>query len=275
MALPMKHKSLKFVGLLLMWIIYSYNGYAQTNDSLNVPDGVQIQESQKNKADNNTTDTSLQRSYVKDNAGILKWKKNREFTYMHYLDSLLRNQKGLKVDTVSIDEKSGKINRVVHRRNQPSALNNIFNSLPFQLFFWALAVIFIVFVSYKIFFKNGIFSQRVKAAKESDEVFLQELNEVSEYDSLVAGAENKNDFNLATRYLFLKTLKHLSDKGFIQFTAEKTNKEYLRGMEHHNYFKEFQQLTRSYEYSWYGKFPVQQGYYQKLKEEFELFIKKV
>src|SRR5665213_3904696 len=114
MAQPMKYKSMKFVCLLLIWMTYSSNGYAQTNDSLNVPDGVQLQELQKNNADNNETDTSLQRSYVKDNHEILKWKKSREFAYMHYMDSLLRKQKGLKVDTVSIDEKSGKINRSVH-----------------------------------------------------------------------------------------------------------------------------------------------------------------
>ena len=275
MVLPMKYKSLKFVCLLLIWIIYSSNGYAQTNDSLNVPDGVQIQELQKNKADLNTTDTSLQRNYVKENPDILKWKKSREFAYMHYLDSLLRIQKNLKVDTVSIDEKSGRIKRIVHRQNHPSALNQIFNSIPFQLFFWALAVVFIVFISYKIFFKNGLFSKQKKIINEADEISLPELNEISEYDSMITDAENKNNFNLAVRYLFLKTLKRLSDAGSIQFTAEKTNKEYLKEMENHNYFKEFYQLTRSYEYSWYGKFVVQQEYYQKLKEEFELFSKRV
>ncbi len=275
MALSMKNKSIKFVCLLLIWIISSYNGYAQMHDSLNVPDGVQIQQFQKNNADDNTIDTSLQKNYVKDNADILKWKKSHEFAYMHYLDSLLRKQKNLKVDTVSIDEKSGKINRLAHRQNRPSALNHIFNSIPFQLFFWALAVIFIAFISYKVFFKNGIFSRRKKIIKESDEVFLPELNEVSEYDGMITGAENKNDFNLATRFLFLKTLKHLSNKGFIQFMADKTNKEYLREMKQNNYYSQFQQLTRSYEYSWYGKFLVQQEYYQKLKEEFELFNKKV
>jgi len=272
----MKYKSMKFIGLLLIWIISSSNGYAQTNDSLNDTAGAQIQELQKNNADNNNTpDTALQRNYIKANPEILKWKKSREFAYMHYMDSLLKKQKGLKVDTVSIDEKSGKINRTVHRQNHPSALNNILNSFPFQLFFWALAVIFIFFLSYKIFFKNGIFSPGAKAEKESDETFLPELNDVSQYDNLVTSAENKKDFNLATRFLFLKTLKILSDKGVIQFTADKTNKEYLKEMEKHNYSKDFQQLTRSYEYSWYGKFLLQQEYYQKLKEEFELFNKKV
>ncbi len=63
-----------------------------------------------------------------------------------------------------------------------------------------------------------------------DEESLQELNEISAYDYLVAEAENNNEYNLATRYLFLKTLKNLSDNGFIHFTSEKTNKEYLKEM---------------------------------------------
>lgn len=275
MALPMKHKSLKFVGLLLIWIIYSCNGYAQTNDSLNVRGGAQIQESQKANPGNTTIDTSLQKNQIKENLDFLKWKKNREFAYMHYLDSLLRKQKDLKADTVSIDEKSGTIKRNGRRQNHPSTLNTIFNSIPFQIFFWILAVIFIVFISYKVFFTGGFFSRRKKIVEETDEVFLPELNEVSEYDALITQAEDKNNFNLAVRYLFLKTLKSLSDKEFIQFTAEKTNKEYLKEMEQNNYFKEFQELTRSYEYLWYGKFLVEKEYYQKLKETFELFNKKV
>ncbi|MEO8821339.1 MAG: hypothetical protein ABI374_10885 [Ginsengibacter sp.] len=275
MALSMKHKSLKFVGLLLIWIIYSSNGYAQTNDSLNVPGGVQIQELQKANRGDTTTDTSLQKNHIKENPDFLKWKKNREFAYMHYLDSLLRKEKDLKVDTVSIDEKSGTIKRNGQRQSHPSALNTIFNSVPFQIFFWILAVIFIVFISYKVFFTGGFFSGRKKICEETDDVFLPELNEVSEYDALITQAEDENNLNLAARYLFLKTLKSLSDKEFIQFTAEKTNKEYLKEMEQNNYFKEFQELTHSYEYLWYGKFLVEKEYYQKVKEAFELFNKKV
>ncbi len=61
---------------------------------------------------------------------------------------------------------------------------------------------------------------------------------------LITEAENKDEFNLATRYLFLKTLKNLADRGFINFTAEKTNKEYLKEMRQHNYYDKFRELTR-------------------------------
>lgn len=270
----MKRKSKLFVCLLSLWILGSHNSYAQL-DSLNRQEGAQIQQFQQENSDTNTVDTTLQKKLLKDNSQIIKWKQSREFSYMHYLDSLLRKQKDLRTDTVSIDEKSGRINRVRQHTSRPSALNNILNSLPLKLFFWALALIFIVFISYKVFFKNGIFVSRKKIMKESDEESLQELNEVSAYDTLIAEAENSEQFNLATRYLFLKTLKNLSDRRFINFTPEKTNKEYLKEMEQHNYFGEFRKLTRNYEYAWYGKFPTDKEEYQKLKEAFDSFYKKI
>ena len=271
----MKHKTKLFVCLLSLWILSSHNGYAQIHDSLNSPEGKQTQQFQQDNSDSNTVDTTLQKKLLKDNSQILKWKQSRQFSYMHYMDSLLRKQKDLRTDTVSIDEKSGRINRIPQHIRHPSALNNILNSLPLKIFFWALALIFIAFITYKVFFKNGIFVGRKKIIVEGDEESLQELNEVSAYDTLIAEAENSEQFNLATRYLFLKTLKNLSDRSFINFTAEKTNKDYLKEMEQHNYFSEFRELTRNYEYTWYGKFVIDKEEYQKLKEAFDSFNKKI
>ncbi len=271
----MKYKSKLFVCLLCLWILVSHNSYAQRRDSLNRPKGVQIQQFQQENSDTTTVDTALQKKLLKSNFQILKWKQSREFSYMHYLDSLLRKQKDLRTDTVSIDEKSGRINRVHQHIRRPSTLNNILNSLPLKMFFWLLALIFIAFITYKVFFKNGIFTGRKKITEENDEESLQELNEISAYDNLIAEAENTEQFNLATRYLFLKTLKNLSDRRFINFTAEKTNKEYLKEMKPNNYFSEFRELTRNYEYAWYGKFPIDKEEYQKLKEAFDSFNKKI
>ncbi len=269
----MKYKSNLFVCLLLLCILYSHNGKAQTLDSLKLPQGEQMQEFQQQ--DNLHVDTSLQKKDSNNNSDILKWKERREFSYMRYLDSLLRKQKDLKTDTVSIDEKSGQIIRSHQRQTHPSSLNILLNSWPLKLFFWVLAIIFISFVSYKVFFKNGIFVSRKQINSEPDEDSMQELNKVSAYDALIAEAEIKSEFNLATRYLFLRTLKNLADRGFINFTAEKTNKEYLKEMEAHNYYDEFRELTRDYEYTWYGQFLIDKGKYEKLKGEFRFFNQKI
>lgn len=252
----MKYKLAKFLCLLLL-IFGTYNGHTQTQN-FQLP-----------------RDTVSQKQLLNNDDSILKWKQSREFTYMHYLDSVLRKEKNIKADTVSIDE-SGKITRNQRSENNASGLNRILNSLPLRIFFWILALIFIGFISYKVFFKNGIFRRRKnKLIAENEEGLRHDLEEFSKYDALISDAENKNELNLATRYLFLKTLKTLSDKGFIDFTAEKTNKEYLKEMEQNKFFKQFKKLTRNYEYIWYGKFLIDKNNYHNLKEEFILFNEKV
>lgn len=271
----MKYKLYLFVGLLLARIIIPSNAHAQTQDSLTQSGKMQTQQFSEDDSISKATDTSLTRQGLKDSLDISKWKKTREFAYMHYLDSLLRNEKNMQIDTVSVDEKSGIIKRKKPHLNQPSSLNNMLNSWPLKIFFWTLAIFFILFVSYKVFFKNGIFVRKKEIRSGDEEESIEELNELSEYDSLAYDAENKKEFNLATRYLFLKTLKNLSDKGFIQFTSEKTNKDYLNEMRQHHYFDQFRNLTRDYEYIWYGKFSIDAERYRKLKEDFSFFNNKV
>jgi len=256
MALSMKYKLSLFVCLLLS-AFCKYNGHAQTQNFQLPPD------------------TASQKQLSNNNDSILKWKQSREFAYMHYLDSVLRKEKNIKADTVSIDE-SGKITRNQRSENNTSGFNKILNSLPLRIFFWALALIFIGFIFYKIFFKNGIFRRKKnKLIRQNEDGAPHDLEEFLKYDALVSEAENKSEFNLATRYLFLKTLKNLADKGFIDFTAEKTNKEYLKEMEQNKSFNQFERLTRNYEYIWYGKFLIDQNKYQNLKEQFILFNEKV
>jgi len=251
----MKYKLSLFVCLLLS-AFCKYNGHAQTQN-FQLP-----------------LDTA-QQHFSNNNDSILKWKQSREFAYMHYLDSVLRKEKNLKADTVSIDER-GKITRNQRSGNNTSGFNKILNSLPLRIFFWALALIFIGFISYKVFFKNGIFKRKKnKLIRQNEDGAPHDLEEFLKYDALVSEAENKSEFNLATRYLFLKTLKSLADKGFIDFTAEKTNKEYLKEMEQNKSFNQFERLTRNYEYIWYGKFLIDQNKYQNLKEQFILFNEKV
>ncbi|HEY5463894.1 MAG TPA: hypothetical protein VIJ95_11610 [Hanamia sp.] len=270
----MKRKFKIFVCLLAFLICFTNNGYAQTNDTLNPPDDrIESPSNQKDsfKDLNDTANLSLD-----DSDKIMRWRHSREFAYIHYLDSLLREQKNIRADTVSINENSGKIIRKHKSENQISAFNKILNSLPLKIFFWILALIFIGFTGYKVLFKNGIFSaKKNKSIEESGEDFSADLDDISKYDVLISEAEKRYDYNLAIRYFFLKTLKTLSERGLISFVPDKTNQEYLSEMRSNNYFEEFQSLTRNYEYLWYGKFLIEEKNYLLLKEKFILFNKKV
>lgn len=270
----MKSKSAIFIGLLL--IIFSYNGYAQTKDSSSETDALKMH----NFRLDDTSETSGGRGFLKkdfdENDTILKWKQSRDFAYMHFLDSLLRKQKDIRSDTVRFDENSGKIIRNGNSRSDASPFGKILNSLPFRIFFWILAIIFISFIAYKVLYKNDIFQRKKnKILSEDAEESLEDLQNISEYDALIASAETKADFNLAIRFLFLKTLKNLTDRGFVTFTIEKTNKEYVKEMAQTVHAREFEDVTRVYEYVWYGKHVIDEDHYLKLKELYYLFNKKI
>ena len=256
---------------------YTNNGYAQTNNSLDSSAGeVTAPPYQQKDSLQEMDDSSAGKLSFDDSDKIIKWKRSREFAYMHYLDSLLRIQKDFKSDTVSINEISGKVIRNHPSVKDSGAFNKILNSLPLKIFFWTLALIFIAFIGYRVLFKNGIFTaKKNKVTAEGDEELSIDLGDFSKYDALISEAENAKNFNLATRYLYLKTLKNLSEKGLINFVPDKTNLDYLHEMETGNYFEEFQSLTHNYEYLWYGKFLIGEKNYQHLKKEFILFNKKV
>jgi hypothetical protein len=257
MVLSMKTKLLLFVGLLFLACLV-HNSNAQTKT---FSDELQ--------------DTALVKKTF-ENDSLDKYRQNHEFAYMHYLDSLLRKQKNIRSDTVTIDENSGKIIRHHSANAEISNIGKVLNSLPLKILFWTLAIIFIVFISYKVLFKNGIFVRRKnKFIPASDELSIEDLDDISKYDTLISDAENRSDLNLATRYLFLKTLKTLSDKELIHFTAEKTNKEYIRELQQNYDSSEFQNLVCDYEYAWYGKFSVDKNKYENMKEAFTSFNQKV
>lgn len=274
----MKSKSspnlIAVVVLLFVLLQVNSNGYAQTDSSIDSLVNIEAQTAEATDSLQTMDAASLERISVKgDTDNIVKWKRSREFLYIHYLDSLLRNQKDIKSDTVSLDGKTGGIKRN-HPRKDNSYMNRLLNSAPFKIFFWLLALLFLGFIAYNLLFKNGIFSRRKnKLNTRGIEDPEPELVEISKYDSLIADAENNGNFNSATRYLFLKTLKLLSERELIHFAADKTNHEYLREMRSNNYYDEFKSLTRNYEYVWYGKFLIDQNAYQHLKEQYQSFNK--
>lgn len=270
----MSCKALKFFIIVGLSIIFYGRSFAQ--DAADETDTTYAFED--DSTDNLieiTTDTAIVRNDFDTRIDSLqRWKNSRDFSYVTYLDSLLRNEKDLRMDTVSIDAKTGK-----KRRTGASQLKrnsgNFLNSLPLQIFFWALAIFFIGFIIYKLFLTDGIFSKRnAKAVGPQPGIEPEGLNEYSEYDRLIREAEAKSDYNLSTRYLFLQTLKRLADADLIQYSPDKTNYNYVMELSNKNYRHDFASLTLNYEYVWYGKFVLTPDRYRQLKEQFISFNKK-
>ena len=147
-----------------------------------------------------------------------KWKQDREFGYMTYLDSLLRKKTGLKIDTVSIDKGTVDKTRAKIVSARSTTSNSFLDSFAVKFFFWAIASFFIGFILYKLFFTGGLFSNgNAKPDEEHSNKEPEILKDYSAYNLLINEAELKNDFNFAIRYLYLQSLKKLSDHGIDHF----------------------------------------------------------
>lgn len=275
----MNCKLVKLCCILILLVSFNSISFAQQNNSATKEDStVSVDQADSANGDNEiAADTVItQTLFSGTNDSILALKKSPEFGYMVYLDSLLRKKTDLKIDTVSIDKGAGSRRNAANTSAQKNNENSFLNSFPVKIFFWAIAIFFIGFVLFKLFFTSGLFTKGNVRPKEEQVIEEPEqLSEFAEYNDLIQEAESKNNFNLAIRYLYLQSLKRLSDRELILFAPDKTNNLYVQELYGQSYQHEFATLTLNYEYAWYGKFAIDSERYQKLKDEFILFNKKV
>lgn len=225
-------------------------------------------------------DTVLVRYRIATNDSLQAYRQERDFTYMKYLDSLLRKTKDLTVDTFSVrGMKTSKAKRAAARENPDAASSpkiNIFNLPIVKIILWILAAILIGFMVWKLFLGENFFKRDRTAGHISDTPKEEEaLDDASAYDALIAKAVQEKNYRLAVRYSFLQSLKKLSDSGLVQFSADKTNYQYVIELRGKPYEKPFASLSLNYEYVWYGKFEIGEDTYARLSRNFRSFNQKV
>jgi hypothetical protein len=86
-------------------------------------------------------------------------------------------------------------------------------------------------------------------------------------EKLQTALKNKN-FTEAIRLWYLVTLQKLDKIQLINWHKEKTNRDYLLELLNTRYFESFSRITKIYEYTWYGKFPVTYAEYKVFEKDF-------
>src|SRR4029079_3696478 len=188
----MIYKLSHFCWISLALVFFNSYGFAQKNNQA-APDSV-IAPAEENTVTGdfeNITDTLVSRSdFDSANDSIFKWKQDREFGYMTYLDSLLREKRGLKIDTVSIDKGTADKSRAKIVSARSTTSNSFLDSFAVKFFFWAIAFFFIGFILYKLFFTGGLFSGgNAKPDEEHSNKEPEILKEYSAYNLLINEAE--------------------------------------------------------------------------------------
>ena len=181
---------------------------------------------------------------------------DKGFYYKRYMDSLLRATQ-LKVQKP--------------RRNVDLSGSDFFSSI-FGVIFWIIAIGLFGYLVYRLFLSNSSFLSRNRKNNGSDIAVIEEEN-ATDPDSLLRNSIKSGNYRLAVRYLYLQSLKRLSEKKFIEINTNKTNYEYVTEIRKHKFANEFASLTLQYEYVWYGEYPVDQRLFEQIQNGFVQFTK--
>lgn len=179
---------------------------------------------------------------------------DKGFYYKRYMDSLLR----------ATQFKPQRPRRTVNLSG-----TNFFSSI-FGIIFWILAIGLFGYLVYRLFLSNSSFLSRNRKNVAADITVAQE-EAISDPDSLLQHAIKSGNYRLAVRYLYLESLKRLSEKKFIEINTNKTNYEYVTEVRRHKFANEFASLTLQYEYVWYGEYPVDERLFVQIQSGFTQF----
>lgn len=135
---------------------------------------------------------------------------------------------------------------------------NFLSSGAGKLLLLSLLVVLIGYIGYRIVSGDGrIFSRRntkVKEIPDDDAVISEEDLFLSNWEERLTTAIASGDTRMAIRYSYMLLLQILQARNMIQFRNDKTNTDYYRELSDTAVRQQFRQLSRSYEYAWYGNF---------------------
>ena len=128
----------------------------------------------------------------------------------------------------------------------------------------------LLFAIVRIAMENNVslFYRRRQGKNRGSGEEMDGLPPAEDLDERIQFFLNAGDRRQATRYLYLKTLHLLSDRGLIRWHAEATNHDYLRELKGTPTEPPFRFLTRAYEMVWYGEFVLSESSFRRLHTHF-------
>lgn len=116
---------------------------------------------------------------------------------------------------------------------------------------------------------RGLFFSPKKKRPAPDEA-VEHIENI-DFDRLIAVSLERRDYRTAVRLLYNKALKELSARGLIQWKIDRTNNDYLSELAASPLRREFTELTRIFEYIWYGNFELPADAFTAVRELYEGF----
>lgn len=147
----------------------------------------------------------------------------------------------------------------------------------FNTLMWILVVgAFISAVIWYLATTNFSFfsKRRLLLSSQDEESGTENIFEIN-YSKEIAKAVDAGNFRLATRLMYLRLLKNLSERNIIVYKHDRTNFDYLMQLYNTTHYNDFFRLTRNYEFAWYGQFDPGKEGYNIIRSDFENFNRKL
>lgn len=149
------------------------------------------------------------------------------------------------------------------RREEPFLLRiilgiiNFFGTLLGTVLLWLFVACVVLYILYRLVGSQGRFSfGKERKFSEGTEQAEAEDVEGTDWDSRFAQAVAAGDTRLAVRYSYMHALQLLQARELIRYRIDKTNHDYYYELADTPFRQPFRQLSRQYEYAWYGNYPL-------------------
>lgn len=247
---------------LLLFFFCSFNSvFAQDEEEMTTDSTVIVLPPQESTNDfsSHYEEPAPQLRQVDDSA-VNKLKRSKDFAYA--------NDNSLKEE----EEKAA----VSGYRDPWRGFYDFFDSTLVKTIAYILVIGFLLFVIYRIVVVNNLFlAGRSKRLKEEEGEELEEEITPGNIDDKIRQAIDAKDYRSAIRYLYLKGLQVLDDKGWISYHAQATNHDYVYQVNKFPVAGDFRFLTQVYDYVWYGEFAVNDEQFTRLHSDFQRFYQAV
>jgi hypothetical protein len=205
--------------------------------------------------DTDVNPLQIDRSFIKD------LKKDSDFNYVEIVEEVTWWQKIKRwLNTKWIQF----MNWLFGDYEGNAILLFLVNYLPYLILVGIVGFIVWLFIKLNI-------GNRFLKSPDSGEVLMSEDEDIikrQHIPSLIEDALNNKQYRLAIRYHYLFVLKQLTDAEQIDYEFDKTNTDYLNEITNKNLKNGFTNITRIYDFIWYGNFSITQKDYVKAKAQF-------
>ncbi len=139
-----------------------------------------------------------------------------------------------------------------------------------KFFIYGLLIVFALYILVKLLVGDNASSFFSRKSKMVAPLNIQEEHiENVDLNSYIKNALKEENYRLAIRYMYLKSLKLLSLNNIIDWHFEKTNSDYYREIESENLKENFKKASYLYENIWYGEYALDKLGFESAKKDFE------